>query len=530
MARTLTQRMASLRYLVELTEDRVDPELTQRARRVLGKVDERLEAGEQTVVALAGPTGAGKSTLVNALAGADVATPGVRRPTTSETLAVSFGPTNTRLLDWLEVRRRHEVQLGGLDGLILLDLPDHDSVRVSHRDEVERLIKVVDQFVWVTDPQKYADASIHERYLQPLAKHAGVITVVLNQIDRLRSEELRQVTEHLRSLLADDGLRGVAVLPVSAATSEGLTGLRAHLGEIAAKKNAAVARLTADLTVLADDFDAATEGSGEAGLTKEAVARLEAGMAQAAGVPLVERAVQQAMVHRGALATGWPLVSWWRHFRPDPLKRLRLGGGKPTEQIEAASPRSSLPERGPVVGAQLATSLRAAASDGSAGLPEGWRGRARAAVQSSAELLPDTLDRAVVETDLGTEQTPVWWSLLRFLQWLLIAAVVVGVGWLSINMVLLYLGLPALPGVPVGTEEGFQVPLPTALLGGGLILGFVLSLGARLFVGLGAAAAPRRAGRRLRRRIRQIAQDEVVQPLTDEINRYEQARKLIRKL
>ena len=39
--------------------------------------------------------------------------------------------------------------------------------------------------VWVLDPQKYADAAVHDRYLRPLAGHGEVMLVVLNQVDRL---------------------------------------------------------------------------------------------------------------------------------------------------------------------------------------------------------------------------------------------------------------------------------------------------------------------------------------------------------
>ena len=58
-----------------------------------------------------------------------------------------------------------------LDGLVLLDLPDHDSTEIDHRMEVDRLVQLVDMLVWVVDPQKYADAAIHDRYLKPLAQH-----------------------------------------------------------------------------------------------------------------------------------------------------------------------------------------------------------------------------------------------------------------------------------------------------------------------------------------------------------------------
>jgi hypothetical protein len=58
------------------------------------------------------------------------------------------------------------------EGVVLLDLPDHDSTEVSHHLEVDRLVQLADLLVWVLDPQKYADAAIHDRYLKPLASHA----------------------------------------------------------------------------------------------------------------------------------------------------------------------------------------------------------------------------------------------------------------------------------------------------------------------------------------------------------------------
>ena len=66
---------------------------------------------------------------------------------------------------------------------MLLDLPDHDSTEVSHHLEVDRLVELADLLVWVLDPQKYADAAVHDRYLAPLASHQDVMLVVLNHID-----------------------------------------------------------------------------------------------------------------------------------------------------------------------------------------------------------------------------------------------------------------------------------------------------------------------------------------------------------
>src|ERR1700691_6087175 len=156
------------------------------AESVLKRAGERLRlSSNHTVVALAGGTGSGKSTLFNALAGASFSPPGVTRPTTRHAHACVWGMQGAApLLDWLNVQRRHRYARASvldsgesdLDGLILLDLPDHDSVVTASMAAVDRLSKLADLVIWVLDPQKYADAAVHNRYLIPLAGHASVFT------------------------------------------------------------------------------------------------------------------------------------------------------------------------------------------------------------------------------------------------------------------------------------------------------------------------------------------------------------------
>ena len=103
-------------------------------------------SADHTVVALAGATGSGKSTLFNALTGLELSRVGVRRPTTSAPVACAWDPRGAAgLLDRLgippQVRyARHSVldeepraAEDGLGGLVLLDLPDHDSAASGHR-------------------------------------------------------------------------------------------------------------------------------------------------------------------------------------------------------------------------------------------------------------------------------------------------------------------------------------------------------------------------------------------------------------
>src|SRR3984885_14963779 len=233
---------------------------------VLKRAGERLRlSGSHTVIALAGGTGSGKSTLFNALSGATFSPPGVTRPTTRHVHACVWGIQGAApLLDWLNVQRRHRYARASvldsgesdLDGLLLLDLPDHDSVVTASMAAVDRLSKLADMVIWVLDPQKYADAAVHNRYLIPLAGHASVFTVVLNQIDTLPPDQIRDCEQDLRRLLDAEGLAEPPVLPVSARTGDGLPELHALLMETVHRNRAVTDRIAADIDAVIGGFEA----------------------------------------------------------------------------------------------------------------------------------------------------------------------------------------------------------------------------------------------------------------------------------
>ena len=137
MSRSLTQRLKSLDEAAELSRDRSDAQVVDRAAAVIKRAGERVAfSGDHTVVALAGATGSGKSSLFNAISGTEFAQPGIRRPTTSKAMAVAWGTELPGdLLDWLDVSRRHLVaaRRSAFENLVLLDLPDHDSTETDHR-------------------------------------------------------------------------------------------------------------------------------------------------------------------------------------------------------------------------------------------------------------------------------------------------------------------------------------------------------------------------------------------------------------
>jgi GTP-binding protein EngB required for normal cell division len=510
----LADRLAALDEVVSLGRGRLPEPVVADAARVAGKAGARLRLGaEHTVVALAGATGGGKSSLLNALAGTQVSMAGVRRPTTSVATAVVWGTGEAagagELLDWLQVPRRHTLGADGsapAGGLVLLDLPDFDSVQLAHRLEVDRLVELVDLLVWVLDPQKYADGALHDRYLRPLAGHAEVMLVVLNQIDRLDAAAREACLADLRGLLGREGLGAVPVLGVSAVTGEGLGELRAALESRVAARRAAVQRLEADLTRTAAALRPSCPQSRPAGVRKQDRAALVDALTEAAGASTVADAVARSHRARAAAVTGWPFTRWVRKLRPDPLRRLRLPP-TPSELVRTSMPGPSAVQR-----ARADTALRTLTEHATEGLPEPWPGVVRRSSAAATADLPDLLDRTVAGTDLGIGRQPRWWMLAGFLQAVLAVAAVAGLLWLLGLLALDWLRFPEPPLPYVG-----RVPLPTLLLIGGALGGLLLALLARRLAAAGARRRARVARRRVRDRVERVAEERVLAPIEAEL-------------
>ena len=104
---SLVDAVEALRRFVMVSREYVPDDLLAPARTVVGRAGERLSLSrDHTVVALAGATGGGKSSLFNVLAGIELSTVGVRRPTTGAAHACVWGAGSaSELLDWLGVAR-----------------------------------------------------------------------------------------------------------------------------------------------------------------------------------------------------------------------------------------------------------------------------------------------------------------------------------------------------------------------------------------------------------------------------------------
>lgn len=328
----LRGRLDALRELIALSRSRLDGRALEGAGRVLETADERYRlSGEHTVVAIAGATGSGKSSLFNALAGANRSQAGPRRPTTAEPVACVWPGSRSGAEGLLHrlgvpVHRRHAPADGSseLHGLILIDLPDHDSSATEHRAQVDRMLELVDAVIWVVDPEKYADAVLHERYLRPLAGYAEVMFVVLNQVDRLPGDAADQVVDDLRRLLDEDGLAlgehgepGAAVLALSAATGRGVGELREALGQFVVERGAADRRLAADVDAATERLRSVYAAQSRVGLTEQARAEFDDRLAEAVGAVATGRAAERDWLRYAERACGspWARMRGWRGSR-----------------------------------------------------------------------------------------------------------------------------------------------------------------------------------------------------------------------
>lgn len=523
-------RVAGLEQAVQAAHGRLDDDLVREAEGVVARVGSRLRlSADHTVVALAGATGSGKSSTFNALTELELSAVGVRRPTTSWATACVWGAEGApELLEWLGIPGRHQVtrdsllssgrEDAALDGVVLLDLPDHDSTEVSHHLEVDRLVRLADLLIWVLDPQKYADAAIHDRYLAPLASHQDVMVVVLNQIDRVPEDRRESMLSDVRRLLVADGLPKVPVIPVSAREGWGVAELRAEISQRVATKKVTKKRLEVDVREVAQRLQTASGTGKVPTLSGPRIDALDDAFAEAAGVPTVVKAVSDSTRIRANRATGWPVTAWVTRLKPDPLRRLHLDLGAAGKQLTKAA-RTSIAQATPVERARVDTEVRALVDDVTTDLTPGWARAVRSASVSRLPDLGDRLDKALASTDLGAERIPIWAGMVRVLQWLLITAALVGAGWLALLAFGSYARLPEPP-----TPEWREFPVPTLLLLGGVAAGLLLALVCRLLVALTARRRAAAADRRLREAISEVSEELVIVPVREELDAYSQAR------
>lgn len=590
----LPARLAALAALVEIARDRsgpggFSPDLLADAESLLGRAGERLKlSAAHTVVTLAGGTGSGKSSLFNALAGANFSPAAVTRPATRNAHACVWGMQGAApLLDWLGVERRYRYARASaldagestLSGLLLLDLPDHDSVAAGAATAVDRLISLADLMVWVLDPQKYADAAVHNRFLAKLARHATVTTVVLNQCDLLTPQQAHDCEEDLRRLLEAEGHSEARVLLASAATGAGLDQLRQILAGAVSARRTATDRIAADIDAIIASFgayaidpadvarraaeagsalspaqapvsadlaasptlagvggspdygaepaarrpwDDGSSGDRDAAVPPQtALASVPAApalavadaLAQAAGLAAVTDALEDVREIHAARYLSWPFARMWGWLPGrDPVRSVRLSRASADARIAVAAGADAQQ-------AQIDSAITTFADAVGGNLPDPWPRTVRAAARSRAADISGALSAAISESVPAAGRIPGWWRLVCAWQWLLVALVGAGIGWLGVILAAgVFHAMGQHPPELLGSVG--LIPWVAAMIIAFLLLGWLTAIGSQNAVTLASDREREQIAAAMRSRIDAVARDLVVVPAGTELTQY----------
>ncbi|MDQ0075441.1 dynamin family protein [Arthrobacter oryzae] len=289
-----------------------------------------------------GSTGAGKSTLVNALVGHPVTRAGAIRPTTRQPILL-HNPADS---DWFENQRvlpslsrirgvvvdapvpanragaaPDAAPVSSLvlvghpavpEGIALLDAPDVDSVSDDNRKLAGQLLAAADLWVFVTTANRYADAVPWKLLLDAAARDILVAVV----LDRVPTAAEAEVSTDLRAMLQQEGLgaarlfivREVALDRLGMLPAEAVEPLGRWLRELAADAagRAEIARRTLNGTVrtLSGRVTALARASREQQRAAEVLAK-DARNAYQDAVARILEATRDGALLRGEVLARW---------------------------------------------------------------------------------------------------------------------------------------------------------------------------------------------------------------------------------
>ena len=476
------------------------------------------------VLALVGGTGVGKSSLLNALAGTRVSPASVRRPTTDRPVAWVPGLSRDELaglFDWLDVAEVREHDDTDALPIAILDLPDMDSVDAAHRDRVEAVLPKVDAVAWITDPEKYHDAALHDGFLREWLPRLATQAVVINKADRLdtaAAESIRGDLERDLGRAAPGHLGGrIPVLVGSALPGD------ERLGEVVEWLRSAVdakrvvrARLVATITAAIDELARAAGIDPLIAATaildpvprRLAIEAVTADVLRAIDLPGLQRqAVAATRARARARGTG-------------PIGLItsaiyRLSG----REARVADPGSYLVrwrDRGPL--GPAVESLRRALVEPIRAAAPAVRPALAAAVEPEhlRAGLATAIDRAVAQSDRSVPMSRVW-TVIGTLQTIATTATILAVAW----VVVWILARPPVDVVELPVLG--SVPIPFLALVASLATGYVL---ARL-LGIHAGWIGRRWAARLRAAVHDAVGERLREQALAPLDRLEAARRAL---
>jgi hypothetical protein len=471
------------------------------------------------VLALAGGTGVGKSTLLNAIAGQQVSPASSKRPTTAE--PVAWVPADRRhdlagLLTWLGVTQVREHRASTLGSLAVLDLPDFDSITPEHRARVDALLPRVDAVAWVVDPEKYKDEIMHSAYLRTFGPRLRQQLIVLNRSDLLTPADAARVSDDMRAQLRRDGLDDIDIAITRARDgTDGVVDFRRWLDSGVESKRVIASRIAAeaqqsvrDLATRAGVADGDVAPLIEPGRRERALTAVTRGVLALVDIPGLERqavaATRLAARPRGAGPFGHVTSLVYR------MTGRARASASPAAYLRRWQMRGSL--------APAVEPLRELVAATLPSVPANVRG-ALAGLSTPAvfeQRLAETVDRSLAgEAAEFKVPTSALWSVIGFGNYLITGVLIFCALWFG--------ALFLIDNAPVGSVEVpflGAMPAPVVLLASTLIIGFLLAQALRLHAGwLG-----RRWARRIRDRVTREVRERITDSLLLPIERFDTAR------
>jgi hypothetical protein len=160
------------------------------------------------LVLLLGPTGAGKSTLFNTIAGRAASPTGVLRPTTRVAVVLANPHDQAAVrAGALAGIPPDRVRLTGdaavPPGLALVDAPDIDSIEHANREMADRLVEAADLAIFVTTATRYADR-VPWTVLERIRERGLPLIVVVNRLPPAATDR-DEILVDIRRLFAEAG-------------------------------------------------------------------------------------------------------------------------------------------------------------------------------------------------------------------------------------------------------------------------------------------------------------------------------------
>jgi energy-coupling factor transporter ATP-binding protein EcfA2 len=425
----LRKRIAAIPLVFQISGS---AEVKTERGKLLSQIDDYLlprvrRSAAPVLVALVGSTGAGKSTLVNSIVGAQVSATGVRRPTTNSPVLAChpdeidwFAENN--FLPTLPRVRQEGLARPGRDGLLvlaasegmprgiaLLDTPDIDSVVQAHHEFALQFLDASDLWLFMTSASRYADGPVWE-ILQHARDRKASLGVVLSRIPQAYRTEL---VDHFNAMLDANGIAAAdrfviqetplidGMLPADAYQP-----VRDWLADTAARSDRRVAVLSRTMSGVLDTFKSrvpAIAAHVEAQVVLRAQLRRAAETAYENAFAEASGGLKDGTLLRGEVLARWEDCMVAGELRP------RRGGAKAPKGVARKGKRA---RRGPSRSAALNGALRSAiesyivsVADRAAETVEGnWRADPAGAVllaDAAAERARDVRAKQVFESVFG---------------------------------------------------------------------------------------------------------------------------------